>query len=119
MHIGVRSVRHPVEPPVDEALAPLADRLDRRLLLSRDLRAEAARCAPEHDARAPGQGLRDRAPACPPLQRRPLGSRQLERIARPANPSLRHRHVSYDGPPADGFNFLKKSWTQDTRGCYF
>jgi len=75
----VRSVRHSVEPPVHEALAPLADGLDGRLLLSRHLRARAA-CAHRARSRTPRQSLRDRAPSRPPLQRLLLLNRQLERL---------------------------------------
>ena len=91
---------------LDKALAPLADGLDGRLLLARYLTVETACCTSKHDARAPRQGLRDRAPSCPPLQRLLLFGRQLKRLDRPANPSLCHRHVSYDGARADGFKIV-------------
>src|SRR5580700_316751 len=97
MHVGVGRVRHAIEPPVDEALTPFSHGLDRRPLLLRDLPVETPRCAAEYDACTSRQGLRDRAPPRPALQRLLLLGRQLEGLDRPAYPSFSHRHARTTG----------------------
>jgi hypothetical protein len=73
-----RRIDQPVEPLLDEALPPLADRLQRHAQPLRHLRVRGPLRAAEHDARPQGERLRRPASPCPLDQAVVLFERQFQ-----------------------------------------